>query len=329
MASGSARAPGGPARPGRGGAKEAVVDGSAVAMSNPDKVLWPEPGFTKADLARYYAAVADRLLPQLAGRPVTLLRAPAGVARQTFLQKDLHTKAPAFVTTYKVWAPSADREVAYPMVSDLDGLVWLAQQNVVELHPGLFRVDRPDRSDVLVFDLDPGGPDPPVHVAAHWVREVLLGLGLDPLVKTSGKKGLHLLVPIARRYDPGLQRALGLAIARMAADRHPDALTVQMRKAEREGRLLVDWSRTGIGATLVAAWSPRASAQGTVATPLTWDEVGPGLDPTAFTLATVPERSDPWSDLPPPARLEKARAAVEAAGYELVDASPRARTPDR
>ena len=258
-----------------GSAKRPVVEGSQVLLSSADKVLWPEPGFTKADLARYYAAVAPRLLPELAGRPVTLLRAPAGIAKQTFLQKDLHTKAPEFVSTYKVWAPSADREVAYPLISDLDGLVWLAQQNVVELHPGLFRVDRPDRVDVLVFDLDPGGPEPPVHQAAHWVREVLVDLGLDPRVKTSGKKGLHLLVPIERRYAPDRVRALALAIARMAADRHPDALTVQMRKAEREGRLLVDWSRTGIGATLIAAWSPRASPQGTVATPLTWDEVGP------------------------------------------------------
>ena len=140
--------------------------------------------------------------------------------------------------------------------------MWLAQQNVVELHPGLFRVDRPDRVDVLVFDLDPGGPEPPVHQAAHWVREVLVDLGLDPRVKTSGKKGLHLLVPIERRYAPDRVRALALAIARMAADRHPDALTVQMRKAEREGRLLVDWSRTGIARDADRGVEPAGLAAG-------------------------------------------------------------------
>lgn len=207
----------------------------------------------------------------------------------------------------------------------MEGLAWLAQQNTVELHPALIRVDRPDRADQVVFDVDPGDrPVPPARVA-RWIREVLLEVGLDPVVKTSGGRGLHVIVPIERRYGGELLRPLTLALARMVADRHPDELTVEMRKDARDGRTLVDWSRGG-GTTLIAAWSPRARPEATVATPLDWDEVTDDLDPTAFTLPGVLDRPDPWAGGWTWQRLEGARDAVEAAGYELVDASPRGRT---
>lgn len=297
-------------------------------LTSPDKVLWPEVGLTKRDLADYFAAAAPRLLPQLAGRPLSLKRYPKGVDDAGFFQKDTPAHAPAAIGRWRQWAESANREVAYALVEDVEGLAWLAQQNTIELHPALFTVDRPDRVDQLVFDLDPGEAGPPATTAARWVREVLLELHLDPLVKTSGKRGLHVIVPIERRYPSDVVRALALAIGRVCVDRHPDDLTVQMRKAERGDRLLVDWSRSSIGATLVCAWSPRATPTASVATPLRWEEVTDDLDPAAFTITTVLERDDPWADRPAPQRLERATAAVEALGYELVDASPRARTPD-
>ncbi len=297
----------------------------SVTLSSPDKVLWPQVGLTKRDLFDYVTAAADRLLPQLADRPLSLKRFPKGVDGKGFFQKDLPDHAPASIRRWRQWADSADREIAYAVVDDVDDLAWLAQQNTIELHPALLRIDRPDRADQLVLDIDPGAdPVPPARVA-RWAREVLTDLGLDPVVKTSGGRGLHVIVPIERRYGPDLLRPLTLAIARMVVDRHPEELTVEMRKDDRGGRTLVDWSRGG-SSTLIAAWSPRAQPQATVATPLDWDEVTDDLDPTRFTLGTVLDRDDPWAEGWRPQRLERTVRAVADAGVELVDASPRART---
>lgn len=297
----------------------------SVRLSSPDKVLWPAIGATKQELSDYLTGMADRLLPQLVDRPLSLKRFPKGVQAKGFFQKDLPDHAPDHVGRWRQWAESADREVAYALVDEVDDLAWLAQQNTVELHPALMRVDRPDRADQLVFDIDPGERDVPVWQVAVWVREVLVELGLDPVAKTSGGRGIHVIVPIERRYGADLLRPLTLGIARVIADRHPDLLTVEMRKAERGGRTLIDWSRGG-WSTLICAWSPRAHPQATVATPLSWDEVDADLDPTAFTIRTAPDRPDLWADGWAWQRLEGAVAAVRELGYELVDASPRART---
>lgn len=298
----------------------------SVKLSSPDKVLWPQLGLTKADLFAYMTDAAERLLPQVEDRPLSLKRFPKGVEGKGFFQKDLPDHAPKNISRWRVWADSADREVAYALVSDVEGLQWLAQQNTIELHPALLRVDRPDRADQLVFDIDPGPMEVPPGQVALWVREVLDELGLVARVKTSGGKGVHVIVPIQRRYGMEALRPLTLAIARMVAERHPEALTVEMRKADRGGRTLVDWSRGG-GSTLIAAWSPRARAEATVAMPLSWDEVDADLDPTRWTLRNALDRDDPWADDGVHTqRLEAARDAIEAAGYDLVDASPRDKT---
>jgi bifunctional non-homologous end joining protein LigD len=275
-------------------------------------------------------AAADRLLPQVAARPLSLKRYPKGVEGDGFFQKDVPDHAPAAIGRWRTWAGGSTkvkggREVAYALVDSVEGLRWLAQQNTVELHPGLVRVDRPDRADQLVFDVDPGERAVPPARVARWVREVLDELGLHALAKTSGGRGVHVVVPIERRYDAELLRPLTLAIARATAERHPDDLTVEMRKADRGGRTLVDWSRGG-GSTLIAAWSPRAHPLATVATPLHWDEVVDDLDPTAFRLGTALERPDHWAGAWRPQRLERAVAALAEMGVDLVDASPRART---
>lgn len=298
----------------------------AVQLSSPDKVLWPERGLAKRDLWDYVQAAGDRLLDHLRDRPLSVRRYPRGVAADGFFQKDLPDHAPATIQRWRQWADSADREVAYPVVDDAEDLAWFVQQNTIEFHPAVFRVDAPGRVDMLVVDIDPAADGVPVARVARWVREVVVEVGLDPLVKTSGGRGLHVVVPIERRYGPELLRPLSLALARMVADRHPDELTVEMRKDARGGRTLLDWSRSTPGATVIAAWSPRAHPRATVATPLAWDEVTDELDPAAFTLDTVLARDDPWAGARRPQRLEAARDAVVAAGWELVDASPRGRT---
>jgi bifunctional non-homologous end joining protein LigD len=293
-------------------------------LSHPDKLLWPQAGITKADLWSYLERVADRMLPLLADRPLTLLRAPRGVGAPSFLQKNLSEGAPSWLPRHEQWTPSSNRTVTYPLAQDLDDLRWMANQNTVEFHPMLVRADRDERPDLLVFDLDPGPTGPGAPQVARLLREVLDGLGLAAAVKTSGKRGLHIVVPVERRYPETTLRAFGLATARFCAERDPDGLTVAMRKEDRDGRLLIDWSRNGHAQTMAAAWSPRATPQATVSVPLSWDEVTDDLDPSVHTITTAPGRPAIW-DLPPPQRLERATRALARAGFELVDASPRGR----
>ncbi|HVM21601.1 MAG TPA: non-homologous end-joining DNA ligase [Egibacteraceae bacterium] len=297
-----------------------------MKLSSPEKVLWPEPGFTKADLLAYYEAAAERMLPHLAGRPLTLLRANSGIDGERFLQKNLPPSAPASVARFEVWTPSSQRTVAYALADDVDDLRYFANQNAVEIHPWFARIDKPERADAVAFDLDPTSGRVSLTWAAHEVRAALADLGLHALVKTSGKRGLHLYVPVERRYDYTTLRGFALAVGRMCVARHPDDLTVEMRKDDRGDRLLLDWSRAGAAQTLAAPWSPRAHPAGTVSTPLTWDEVDESLDPTAFTLRTALDRPDHWAQPPRPQRLEKALAALAGAGFEPRDRSPRART---
>jgi bifunctional non-homologous end joining protein LigD len=296
-----------------------------VKLSHPEKVLWPERGLTKADLADYYEAAADRLLPHLRDRPVTLKRYNDGVDGEGFFQKNVPASAP--VGRHETWTETSNRTVAYALVGDVDGLRWCAQQNALELHTWTSRADEPGAADIVAFDLDPATPEQDVCRAALDVRAMLTDLGLDAVVKTSGKRGLHVFVPIERRYEGDQLRAFTLAAARAVVARDPDRYTVEMRKDDRGGRLLVDWSRAGGGQTLVAAWSPRATPTATVSTPLEWDEVEAGVDPTAYTVPSVLERSDPWAGDPvAPQRLEGAADALRAAGIELEVISPRART---
>jgi bifunctional non-homologous end joining protein LigD len=294
-----------------------------VRLSSPDKVLWPAVGLTKQDLWDYVTAAAPRLLPQVADRPLTLKRFPDGIGGESFFQKDLPKHAPAELDRHCQWSDSSKREVCYLLARRVEDLRWTAQFAALELHPWLSRVDRPDRPDTLMFDLDPGEASIPVARAAWMLKEVLDVLGLDSMVKTSGKRGLHVVVPIERRYSTEEVRGFGLAVARATASRDPDVLTVEMRKARRGERLLLDWSRNGASQTVVAAWSPRAHPAATVSMPLTWDEVDESLDPTAFTITTALDRPDCWADPVAPQRIERARDALAEQGFPAEDRSPR------
>jgi bifunctional non-homologous end joining protein LigD len=295
--------------------------------SNPDKLLWPEAGVTKQGLWDYYETAADRLLAQLADRPLTFKRFHNGVDAQGFFQKNLQEGAPEHLGRFESWAESSDRTVTYAVARRVEDLQWCAQIAALELHPWFARTDMPDRPDTLAFDLDPGSGATPVTAAARWLRDVLDGLGLEGAVKTSGKRGLHVYVPIERRYSFEEVRGLGLGVARCCAAAHPADLTVEMRKARRGDRLLLDWSRNGPAQTLVAAWSPRATETATVSTPVTWDEVAADLDPGAFTLRTVLDRADPWAERSAPQRLERARSRLEAGGFDCTDRNPRSSAP--
>lgn len=289
-------------------------------------MLWPQAGVTKAELWDYYLAIADRLLAAVADRPLTLKRHPDGIERSGFFQKNLGRDVPRDLHRFATWSESSNRDVEYLVAEGPRELQWAAQMSVVELHAFLTRTDRPQQPDTLLFDLDPASEDQSVTQAALWTREVLDELGLATRVKTSGKRGMHVVVRLERRYSFEEVRGLALAAARCLADRHPDALTVEMRKADRGGRLLVDWSRHGPAQHAVAAWSPRATPGATVSVPLTWEEVDGGFDPSSATIRTALERPDPWAEPVPAQRIESARSRLADLGYEARDRSPRART---
>jgi len=259
-----------------------------VEVTRPDKLLWPAPGVTKRMYVDYLATVADRMLPWLRDRPLTLIRAPDGVDGQRYFQKSTPSYAPSWIRTVTIPAPSAKRDVAYTVCNDAATLAWLGNQAALEFHPAPVRRDRLERPDLLVVDIDPpdGAFDAAVEVA-FLVLEVLDGLDLTALVKTTGGKGLHLVVPIVRHVSPEGLRIAANRLTAIVADRRPDLVTTEFRKASRKGRVMLDPSRNGTGATIVAPYSPRARAGATVSFPVLPDELR-SITPADFTVATVP-----------------------------------------
>ncbi len=282
--------------------------GRDVEITRPDKVLWPGLGVTKRAYGEYLRAVADRMLPWLRDRPLTVIRAPDGVDGQRYFQKDTPRYAPGWVRTVTIPAPSARRDVAYTVCNDAATLAWLGNQAALEFHPAPVRRDRLGRPDLLVVDIDPpdGAFDAAVEVA-FLVLEVLDELGLEPLVKTTGGKGLHVVVPIVRHVTAGALRRGAAGLTAIVADRRPDLVTAEFRKADRRGRVMLDPSRNGTGATIVAPYSPRARDQATVSFPVVPEELR-SIAPGDFTVSTVPGLLDGpgpvrWSDPPGRRRL--------------------------
>jgi bifunctional non-homologous end joining protein LigD len=280
----------------------ADIEIKGVRLSSPDKVFYPEQGTTKRALAEYYVAVAAHILPHVARRPITLVRCPTGRHRKCFFQRHAGSGVPPELREVEV--PGAPEVEAYLFVADVRGLVALVQMGVLEIHPWGARTDRPDRPDRVIFDLDPGEglTFSDVTGAALELRDVLAKKGLVSFAKTTGGKGLHVVAPIERRYGWPEVKAFAKGIAEgMAAAASARYLT-RIAKAERRGRIFIDYLRNDLTSTAVAPYSTRARLGAPVATPLSWDEVGAGLDPAALNLATVPARlrelgRDPWADM--------------------------------
>jgi bifunctional non-homologous end joining protein LigD len=240
----------------------------------------------------YLASVSDRMLPWLHDRPLTLVRAPDGVEGQRYFQKDTPAYAPLWIRTVTIPAPSAKRDVAYTVCNDAATLAWLGNQAALEFHPAPVRRDRLEHPDLLVVDIDPpeGAFGAAVDVA-FLVLDVLDDLGMTTLVKTTGGKGLHLVVPVVRHVSAEQLRRAATRLTAIVADRRPDLVTAEFRKAGRKGRVMLDPSRNGTGATIVAPYSPRARAEATVSFPVLPDDLR-SIDPGDFTVATVPQQLD-------------------------------------
>ncbi|WP_135470266.1 non-homologous end-joining DNA ligase [Crenalkalicoccus roseus] len=269
-------------------------------LTHPDRLLWPEEGISKRMLADYFAAVAPRLLRHVAGRPLSLLRAPRGIGGARFFQRHPGPGLPPALR--RVALPGAERP--FLAVEDAGGLAALAQIAAIELHPWGARAEDPERPDRLVLDLDPAEDLPFARVveAALALRERLRRHGLAPFCKSTGGKGLHLVVPLLPRAFWPEVAAFARAVCEAMAAEAPERFTTSPRRRDRAGRILLDHLRNERGASAIAPWSPRARAGAPVAMPLAWEEVGPDLDPRGVTLATAPARRDPWDGFEAAAR---------------------------
>lgn len=271
-------------------------------VSHPDKVLFPDAGHgTKADLVAYYRRAADRLLPYLRGRAVTLMRFPDGVAAKGFVQKSAADYFPDTIRTASVEKEGGSYEAI--LVDDADGLAYLAGLAAVELHVALSAVDRIRHADQLILDLDPSDGDfAKVQAVALDLRDWLEAHDLPCLVKTSGSRGLHIHVPLSRDADADFDAARGAArmIAAGVVERCPHLATLEQRKDDRGDRVFVDYLRNAYGQTAVAPYGLRARPTAPVAVPLDWDEaLDPATTPTRITIDNVFRRlarkADPWA----------------------------------
>jgi bifunctional non-homologous end joining protein LigD len=272
------------------------VDGRRLVLSNLEKVLYPETGFTKAQIIDFYARIAPVMVPHLAGRPVTLVRCPNGVEGERFFEKRCPPHHPD-------WVPEIG-ELNQCDIHEPAGLVWLANLAALELHTLQARAATPDTPDAVVFDLDPGAPAGVLEAAevAIELRDLLDSIGLVALVKTSGSKGLHLTVPLHTDVDATTTKTFALTLGNHLAQLAPDRVTTDMTKAKRPGKVFVDWSQNDQHKTTVCAYSLRARPQPTVSTPLTWDEVAAAIDggderALVFETADVLTRVDEFGDL--------------------------------
>jgi bifunctional non-homologous end joining protein LigD len=264
------------------------VEGRKLVLSNLDKVLYPQAGFTKAQVIDYYQRIAPVLLPHIAGRPVTIKRYPDGVDGKFFFQKNAPAGRPDWVPTARLPSPGSTKSretIEYVLGGDLPTLIWAANLAALELHTPMWRYPDVGQPDLLVFDLDPGPPATIVQCCqvALLLRPLLADMGLEPVAKTSGGKGLQLYAAIGKLSSDDAS-ALAKELAERLENDEPELVVSRMTRALRPGKILIDWSQNNAAKTTVAPYSLRAREQPTVSTPVTWDEVESCKRPADLTF---------------------------------------------
>lgn len=289
-----------------GGSRQVEVDGRELRLTNLDKVLYPEAGFTKGEMVDYYARVAEAIVPHLAGRAVTLRRFPEGVddLDAAFFEKRCPKHRPKWVKTARVEAGPHAGKIDFCVCDSLPTLVWMAQLAAIELHPSLSLSRAPKRPTVLAFDLDPGPPAGIVECCRVGLRlrEMFDRFGLRCFAKTSGSKGLQVYVPLNGKTPYEVTKPFAKAIAQLLEKQTPEQVVSKMKKAERKGKVFVDWSQNHQRKTTIAVYSLRARPRPTVSTPVGWDEVEGAVerddrDCLTFEARDVLERLEEKGDL--------------------------------
>jgi bifunctional non-homologous end joining protein LigD len=291
--------------------RDETIEIAGVKLTHAERVLYPEQGITKRELALYFEQIADWILPHVADRPLTFVRCPEGQRKECFYQRHVTDSASEWIRPVPI--KEKGKLVNYVAVDNLQGLIALVQMGVLELHTWGCTTDHIDRPDRLIFDLD---PDPeiswePLKQAAESLRAYLSDLGLSSFVKTTGGKGLHVVVPLVPKIDWDTAKEFSKQVAQSMVRRAPDRYTATMSKAKRRGKIYIDYLRNAKTATAVAAYSTRARAGAPVSMPLSWDELGADIRGDCFNLRNTPERlsrllKDPWHD------YESARRAITA-----------------
>jgi bifunctional non-homologous end joining protein LigD len=314
--------------------KTLEIQGRELELSNLEKVLYPETGFTKGQLIDYYIRIAPVLLPHLKGRPLTMKRYPNGAGGQFFYEKNCPIHRPNWVNTTPVWSDGNNRWMDYCTIEDLPTLVWVANLASIELHTSLSLGKKIEQPTYIVFDLDPGPPATIVKCCevGLWVRGIFTKLGLESFAKTSGSKGLQIYVPLNTSVTYEQTKPFAKTIARMLENAHPDLVVSDMKKSLRVNKIFVDWSQNDQYKTTVNVYSMRAKERPTASTPVTWKEVEQCLkkeDPELLvftsdqTLARVEKDGDLWKDLPKIKQKLPSLEHLEAIGPDATQPKPK------
>ena len=286
----------------------------SVAVTHPDKVLYPEDGYTKADMVEYYLAVADVMLPHMRRHPLAMLRFNEGIHGERFFHKQAPKYFPEFIDRVEV--PKAKGTTMYPICDNEDALAYIANHNCIEFHLLPVRAEDLRHPDRMVFDLDPSIEDfSEVRDAARWVHELLDEVGLTSFVMTSGSRGLHIWVPLDRKSSTDEVVDFATVTAALLVARHPEALTTEFTRADRGEKIYVDVARNAPAQHAIAPYSLRAKPGAPAATPIEWTDLDdPDLSPQRWTIKTIMERldADPWTEMHRRARsLDRARRSLD------------------
>jgi len=292
-------------------------------ISHPEKILFPADAITKGELAAYYETIAPVMLPHLRRRPITMERYHRGISAEGFFQKDVVKGFPEWLERVEV--PKKDGTVHHPIANDVPSLLWLANQNSITIHVWASRTPKLYYPDICIFDLDPSNEDDLIGLrrAALGLRDLLASLGLPSWVKTTGSKGFHIAVPLDGKSDFGEVARFAHRVGRLFVNQHPDTMTLEFKKVDRAGRILMDTGRNEYSATFAATYTVRAKNGAPVSAPCTWEEVESGaVTPRCFTLRNMEKRiaevGDLWADLLKTKRsLKKAMKKLEKIAFGL------------
>jgi bifunctional non-homologous end joining protein LigD len=275
-----------------------------VKLKNLDKCFYPDVGVTKAQVIEYYVTLAPKILPVVKERPLVLTRYPDGIkdsqlGKTSFFEKNAPEGTPSWVKLYPIYSPTSKRDVKYIICNDLDTLIWLANLAALEIHMPFSTIHGINKPDLLFFDVD---PEPPATLndaadVALQLKDKLLSLGLTPFIKTSGKKGLHVIIPIEPEHSFEVTRAFVHQIGKDLA-KNSDLIVSEFKDTKKPGKVFTDYLQNSPMRTMVIPYSLRPTPEATVSTPLEWSEVQKGLNPTDYTLFSVSKRtSNPWKEI--------------------------------